>query len=439
MSAGPSNPARRAVARWAWRLFRREWRQQLATLTLITLAVAASVATTAIAVNAASTANSFVGDANALIRLDATDRRAADNAIAAATQRFGEVEVISHQQATVPGLDQMIDVRDQDPNGVYSHPTLALRAGRYPASSSEVAITNGVADLLGTHIGDEVDLGRVRRTVVGEVENPRDLDDEFALVATNTNDSADSLTVLVDTNNPEPSPTTDGAGPGAAPARGVRRRDNRGRRVRARGDHHRHGARRPDRVGRIPRRRTAPPAPARSARRHRRDPAAPSPGDARERRDRRRDRRGHRRRVGRHRLDRRRAGGRDLRRPSHRSAGAAMGPDCVVHGDRRHHGDCGGLVAGADDGPTPRDQRAVGPADPPGRGPPVAPARKRAGRRRHSRNRHCPPHRRPRPTAAPGRRRAGGGARLRARRPGRHPGAGAAGRPRTLCPPPRPA
>ena len=35
-------PARRAVMRWAWRLFRREWRQQLLVLALIIVAVPTS-------------------------------------------------------------------------------------------------------------------------------------------------------------------------------------------------------------------------------------------------------------------------------------------------------------------------------------------------------------------------------------------------------------
>ena len=45
-SSGPKNggmPARRAVTRWAWRLFRREWRQQMLVLALITVAVAATL------------------------------------------------------------------------------------------------------------------------------------------------------------------------------------------------------------------------------------------------------------------------------------------------------------------------------------------------------------------------------------------------------------
>ena len=36
-------PARRAVMRWAWRMFRREWRQQFLILALITAAVGATV------------------------------------------------------------------------------------------------------------------------------------------------------------------------------------------------------------------------------------------------------------------------------------------------------------------------------------------------------------------------------------------------------------
>jgi putative ABC transport system permease protein len=36
-------PARRAVFRWGWRLFRREWRQQLLVLGLLALAVAATI------------------------------------------------------------------------------------------------------------------------------------------------------------------------------------------------------------------------------------------------------------------------------------------------------------------------------------------------------------------------------------------------------------
>src|SRR6267154_863638 len=41
--AGSGIVARRAVIRWGWRLFRREWRQQLLVLGLLTVAVAATI------------------------------------------------------------------------------------------------------------------------------------------------------------------------------------------------------------------------------------------------------------------------------------------------------------------------------------------------------------------------------------------------------------
>src|SRR5260370_39363851 len=41
--AGSGIVARRAVIRWGWRLFRREWRQQLLVLGLLTVAVAAPI------------------------------------------------------------------------------------------------------------------------------------------------------------------------------------------------------------------------------------------------------------------------------------------------------------------------------------------------------------------------------------------------------------
>ncbi|MGD0219252.1 MAG: hypothetical protein ABSC73_02135, partial [Acidimicrobiales bacterium] len=49
--------ARRAVMRWAWRLFRREWRQQLLVLALIIVAVGALFVAAAVATNNPTPAN----------------------------------------------------------------------------------------------------------------------------------------------------------------------------------------------------------------------------------------------------------------------------------------------------------------------------------------------------------------------------------------------
>src|SRR6516165_11470983 len=52
--AGPGGGivARRAVFRWGWRLFRREWRQQLLVLGLLTAAVAATIWGASVVTNA---------------------------------------------------------------------------------------------------------------------------------------------------------------------------------------------------------------------------------------------------------------------------------------------------------------------------------------------------------------------------------------------------
>ena len=165
-------------------------------LALITAAVAAAVAGASIVVNAASQIRGEFGDADAMVRLDATHPEGARAAVAAAQRQFGPVEVIAHLSVAVPGSALPVDVRAQDPNGIYSRPMLALIEGRYPAGATEVALTDDVAELLSAGIGDHFDLGGVRRTVVGRVENPSDLRDEFALIAPG-DAPAESLTVLL--------------------------------------------------------------------------------------------------------------------------------------------------------------------------------------------------------------------------------------------------
>ena len=64
--AGTGNggvPARRVVIRWAWRLFRREWRQQLLVLILVLVAVAATVIGATVATDTPPAANVGFGTA----------------------------------------------------------------------------------------------------------------------------------------------------------------------------------------------------------------------------------------------------------------------------------------------------------------------------------------------------------------------------------------
>ena len=154
------NSARRAVLRWAWRLFRREWRQQVLVLGLMTIAVAICVGGSAFAVNSATAGRGLFGDAGALIRLETEDPATLQATLAAARQRFGALELIGHQTVAVPGSPEPLDLRSQDPHGRFSQPTLGLRSGRYPANNNEVALTKGAATLLATSIGQRVTLGQ---------------------------------------------------------------------------------------------------------------------------------------------------------------------------------------------------------------------------------------------------------------------------------------
>jgi putative ABC transport system permease protein len=190
--------ARRPLIRWAWRLFRREWRQQVLVLALLTVAVAAAIASVTIAYNSGPAEDAEFGSANQLLRFDGTDPGKLEAGLAAARERFGTIEVVGHRSLRVPGSVDPVEFRSQDPRGPYGDARLALRRGRYPEGPGQVAVSDGVATLLGLEIGKTLGLEGRRRTVVGIVENPRDLSDEFALVTPSSAGAPDNVTVLVD-------------------------------------------------------------------------------------------------------------------------------------------------------------------------------------------------------------------------------------------------
>jgi putative ABC transport system permease protein len=190
--------ARGALIRWASRLLRREWRQQLLVLTLLTVAVATAVASVTIVHNTGYAQDAEFGAASDLLRFDGSDPSKLEAALASSRRWFGTTDVIGHRSIPVPGGVENVDFRAQDPDGPYGGALLALRRGRYPTGPGQVAITDGVAKLLRLELGATLALDGRRRTVVGIVENPRDLSDEFALVSPSSAGAPELVTVLVD-------------------------------------------------------------------------------------------------------------------------------------------------------------------------------------------------------------------------------------------------
>lgn len=174
-------PARRAVVRWAWRLFRREWRQQFLILALVVVAVATTIVGSAVATDTPQPNSFGFGTAGDAATFSSSNTRA-ESEIADLGRRFGRVEVIENQTVSIPGSIDTFQLRAEDPHGPFSRPMLALVSGRYPVRADEVAVTGGVASALHLTVGDTWRDGGIGRRVVGIVENPQSLLDAFALV-----------------------------------------------------------------------------------------------------------------------------------------------------------------------------------------------------------------------------------------------------------------
>jgi putative ABC transport system permease protein len=198
---GGGVPARRAVIRWALRLFRREWRQQLLVLIMLAVAVAATILGAAVATNtppSSPSAGTF-GASHALISLPGSAPHLSAD-IAAIEARYGSVDVIENQQLAA-GLVQGVDLRAQDPRGPYGGPLVALVSGRYPSGPGQVAMTSDVASLYNVHTGSAWRAAGRTWRVTGIVENPSNLLDEFALVVPGQVRAPTSVTILLGAGN----------------------------------------------------------------------------------------------------------------------------------------------------------------------------------------------------------------------------------------------
>ena len=189
-------PARRAVMRWAWRLSRREWRQQSILMALLLLAVAATTVGLGIAVSAPQDGSIF-GTADHLATLSSTGAQV-DADIAKLRSSFGTLDVIAHgKPIPVPGSANGVDLRAQNPDGPFGRPLLRLDQGRWPHGRDEIAVTDRVARIFGLHVGGAWDQAGKHWTVAGLVENPLNLNESFALVAPGQISAPDHVDVLI--------------------------------------------------------------------------------------------------------------------------------------------------------------------------------------------------------------------------------------------------
>ncbi len=118
--------------------------------------------------------------------------------VAAATEEFGEVDVIRRWTVPFPGVFEPVEFRSQDPDGFYTAPMLALLQGDYPTGNDEAAVTDGVASMYGVAPGDHLAFAGENLAVVGVVENPSDLNDEFAMLSSGREDTPESVTILTE-------------------------------------------------------------------------------------------------------------------------------------------------------------------------------------------------------------------------------------------------
>jgi putative ABC transport system permease protein len=189
-----SRVANRAVAHWARRLLRREWRQQLLIICLLTVAVAATTVGLGLVVNVQSSDQANVGTASLRIDIQSPgDLAAIANA---ARHTLGPVELLADSPIPIPGSTATVDLRAQQSHGHFSSPMLGLVSGHYPVGAGEVAVTRSVLSTLQLRVGQTWKVLGHNRRIVGIVENPKDLSQTFALIAPGQLARPDSVSIL---------------------------------------------------------------------------------------------------------------------------------------------------------------------------------------------------------------------------------------------------
>jgi putative ABC transport system permease protein len=214
-------PARRAMLRWAWRLLRREWRQQLLIFALVVVAVAAAILGAAVALNSGPPGNAGFGSAHDRAILPGNTPHLSRE-VAQLSRRYRPVDVIESRTLRLPGSVHSYALIAASPHGRFSGSLVSLITGRYPASAGQVAMTQDLAHDFHLRLGELWHQGGATRRLVGLVEDPQNLLESFALVPPGQVTSPTTVLVLFDARGPlrsSPAPARRGgagaAGPGS--------------------------------------------------------------------------------------------------------------------------------------------------------------------------------------------------------------------------------
>ena len=172
--------ARRAMVRWAWRLFNREWRQRAAHPAARHRRRGRRRGRCGRCRQHAAAVQHRVRHGRRPGHLHELRERqkqspnlnlhSVDAQIATLEHRFGKVQVIENETFNVPGSTQTYQLRAEDPHGPYGGPMLQLLSGHYPTGPNQIALTPGLASELNLRVGDTWSQGT--KTVVGIVQNP---------------------------------------------------------------------------------------------------------------------------------------------------------------------------------------------------------------------------------------------------------------------------
>src|SRR5690242_9057475 len=111
--------ASRAVAHWAWRMFRRDWHGQVLVLVLLTVAVAVSSYGAAFGHQLAPSDQAAFGSATARVSFTTSDHSVAAREVALARTTLGTVDEITNQSLPIPGSVRQVDLRTQNPHGAF--------------------------------------------------------------------------------------------------------------------------------------------------------------------------------------------------------------------------------------------------------------------------------------------------------------------------------